>query len=98
MSLLTILSLYVLSSVNQLIMSIAVNHTGDVYEIDGLLINQNSAYLNNYFDIIVKQKAGVVITLHKVLAIDNWAALKLGEMYSNSIACNQLFYIGRCEA
>jgi hypothetical protein len=41
-------------------------------------INQNSAYLNNYFDIIVKQKAGVVITLHKVLAIDNWAALKLG--------------------
>jgi hypothetical protein len=74
-------------------MSIAVNHTGDVYEIDGLLINQNSAYLNNYFDIIVKQKAGVVITLHKVLAIDNWAALKLGEMYTNSIACNQLFYI-----
>jgi hypothetical protein len=74
-------------------MSIAVNHTGDVYEIDGLLINQNSAYLNNYFDIIVKQKAGVVITLHKVLAIDNWAALKLGEMYSNAIACNQLFYI-----
>ncbi len=54
-------------------MAIEIQYSGGVYEIKGFLNSQNSDLLTNHIETLMKHSKGVVITLNKVLGIDDYA-------------------------
>lgn len=74
-------------------MAIEIQYSGGVYEIKGFLNSQNSDSLTNHIETLMKHSKGVVITLDKVLGIDNYAVKKITEFYNKAVSSDQLFYI-----
>lgn len=74
-------------------MAIEIQYSGGVYEVKGLLNSQNSDSLTNHFETLMACSKGVVMTLNKVLDIDQYSVKKIIELYHKSIVKGQLFYI-----
>lgn len=74
-------------------MAIEITYSGGVYEIKGLLNSQNSDAFTKHFEAVMKHSKGVVITLNKLLDIDNYAVKKISELYKKAVLTDELFYI-----
>lgn len=74
-------------------MAIEIQYSGGVYEIKGFLNSQNSDLLTSHIETLMKHSKGVVITLNKVLGIDNYAVKGITEFYNKAVSSDQLFYI-----
>ncbi|MEL1240894.1 hypothetical protein [Flavobacterium flavipallidum] len=74
-------------------MAIEIKYNGGVYEIKGFLNSQNSDALTSHFETLMQHSKGVVITLNKVLDIDNYAVKKIVELYQRAMSSDRLFYI-----
>lgn len=74
-------------------MAIEIKYNGGVYEIKGFLNSQNSDLLMNHIETLMKHSRGVVITLNKVLGIDNYTVKRITEFYDLAVSSDQLFYI-----
>ncbi|NRS89073.1 anti-anti-sigma regulatory factor [Flavobacterium sp. 7E] len=74
-------------------MALQINYNSGVYEIKGLLNSQNSVYLENHLNALIAASTGIVLSLEKVTAIDQYAIKSVIALQEQTILMDKSFYI-----
>jgi anti-anti-sigma regulatory factor len=74
-------------------MAIQIKYDGGVYEINGLLNSQNGESLKNHFEALIENSKGIVLSLNKVLDIDNHSINILVALHKRAWLSDKMFYI-----
>lgn len=74
-------------------MAIQITYDRGVYEVKGLLNSQNSVYLENHLNSLMVDASGIVLSLEKVTAIDQYATRSVIALQVKSEEKNKMFYI-----
>jgi energy-converting hydrogenase A subunit M len=74
-------------------MAIQITYNAGIYEIDGMLISQNSNALKNHMEALMDYSKGIVLSLNKVLEIDNEAVKNIMSLYNKAWGSDKMFYI-----
>lgn len=74
-------------------MAIQIKYDGGVYEINGLLNSQNGESLKNHFEALIENSKGIVLSLNRVLDIDNHSINILVSLQKRAWLSDKMFYI-----
>lgn len=74
-------------------MAIQITYDGGVYQIKGLLNSQNSVYLENHLNTLMVDSSGIVLSLEKVTAIDQYATRSVVALQIKAQEKHKMFYI-----
>lgn len=74
-------------------MAIQITYNTGIYEIKGLLNSQNSVYLENHLNTLIADSSGIVVSLEKLIAIDQYAAKSVVALQVNAEKKHKMFYI-----
>ncbi len=74
-------------------MDITVEYKSGIYEIKGMLNSKNSVYLEGYFNDLICDSRGIVLSLEKLLGIDPFAVNKVVQLQQLALKNQKWFFI-----